>query len=83
MSEIRFVTAHLMQMTYLVGLNTAAFSYLLVFRKLKHYIGIPLTFTTYILDRNFSMKHSMNHIYYPLYPVYREIRASSEYEEVG
>ena len=82
-NEIRYIAANLMQKTYLVGLNTAVFSYLLVFRKLKHYIALPLTFTTYILARNFSMKHCMNHIYYPLYPVYREVRAVSEYKEVG
>ena len=82
-SEIRFVTGHMMQMTYLVGLNAAAFGYLLAFRKLKHYIAIPLTFTTYILARNFSMKHCMNYIYYPLSSVYQEVRANSDFTEVG
>ena len=71
---MRFVTAHMLGITYLIGLNAAAFSYLMAFRKLKMYVGIPLTFATYILARNFSMKHCMDQIYYPLLPLYQEVR---------
>lgn len=73
-NEMRFVTAHMLGITYLVGLNAAALGYFLAFRKLKLYVGIPLTFATYILARNFSMKHCMDQIYYPLLPLYQEVR---------
>ena len=71
---MRFMMAHLMSITYLVGLNAAAISYCLAFRRLKLYVGIPLTFATYILARNFSMKHCMDQIYYPMLPLYQDVR---------
>ena len=74
MNEMRFVMAHMIGVTYIVGLNAAALSYFLVFRKLKLYVGLPLTFTTYLMARNFSMKHAMDSIYYPIMPLFDEVR---------
>ena len=59
-NEMRYVMAHMLGVTYLVGLNAAAFGYFLAFRKLKLYIGIPVTFATYVLARNLSMKHCVD-----------------------
>ena len=58
----------------LVGINTAAFAYFGVFRHVKWYFGLPLTVVTFALARNFSMKGSISRLYYPLEPVYDEIR---------
>ncbi len=60
--------------SYLIGLQSAVFAYFGAFRYLKLYVGIPLTITTFALARNFAMKGSINRLYYPIEPLYEEVR---------
>lgn len=64
----------MVSIAYLVGLNAAAFGYFFAFRHLRLYLSIPFTFVTFHLARNFSMKGSINKLYYPIEPLYEEVR---------
>ena len=63
-----------MSISYLIGFQAAAFGYFGAFRHLKLYVGLPLTVITYALSRNFVLKTCMNRLYYPVEPLYEEVR---------
>ena len=73
-SELRFLTTRMVSISYLVGLNCAAFAYFAGFRHLKPFVGVPFTLITFYLARNFSMKRCMDRLYYPVEPLYEEVR---------
>lgn len=73
-SELRFLTTRMIATSYLIGFQTAVFAYFGAFRHLKLYVGIPLTITTFALARNLTMKGSINRLYYPMEPLYNEVR---------
>ena len=81
-SELRFLMMRLVGVSYLVGLNCAAFAYFGAFRHLKLYVGVPLTVVTFALARNFSIKGSMDRLYYPMEPLYDEVRKHQTVSEV-
>ena len=73
-NELRFHMTHMYMISKLVGVNAAAFAYFGVFRQFRWYIGLPMTVVTFVLARNFSMKGSVSRLYYPLEPLYEEVR---------
>ena len=73
-SELRFLTTRMVSLSYLVGLNIAAFSYFAAFRHLRLYLCIPLTVTAFSLGRNLSMKGSISRLYAPIEPLYKDVR---------
>ena len=60
--------------SYLIGVQATLFAYFGAFRHLKLYVGLPLTAATFILARNFSMKSCVDRLYYPLDPLYEDVR---------
>ena len=60
--------------SFLIGANGAAFAYFGIFRHFKIYIGLPLTIITFFLAKNFSLKGSINRVYYPMEQIYQEVR---------
>ena len=81
-SELRFLTTRLLGISYLIGINCAAFGYFGVFRHLKLYVGIPLTVIAFALGKNLSMKGSINRLYYPIEPLYEEVRRHQTVSDV-
>ena len=59
----------------LVGLNCAVFGYFALFRHMRLYLGVPLTMISYSLGKSFSMKGYINRVYYPIEPLYNEVRS--------
>ena len=45
--ELRFQMTRIISISYICGLNAAMFAYWLLFRKLKVYVGLPLTLCVY------------------------------------
>ena len=64
--ELRFQTARIVGISYICGLNAALISYGFLFRKLKLYLGIPLTLCVYYQTRNLTVRNSLDRIYYPI-----------------
>ena len=64
----------MVSISYLVGFQAAVFGYFGAFRHLKLYIGIPLTAVTFALSRNLALKSCINRLYYPVEPLYEEVR---------
>ena len=73
-NDLRFQMARMFSNSMLIGANVCAFSYFLLWRHLKLYVGIPLTFMSFFLTRNLVMKSCVNNFYYPLEPLYKEVR---------
>ena len=73
-SELRFLTTRMVGISYLLGFNCAAFGYFGLFRHLKLYLCIPFTAITFYLGKNLSLKRSINRLYYPIEPLYEEVR---------
>jgi len=73
-SEMRFQAARIFGLSYLIGLNSALAAYFLLLRPLKLYVKIPLTLVAFSLAKNFAIGHSIDRIYYPLQPIYSELR---------
>lgn len=63
-----------MILSYLGGINVAFFAYNLGLKHMKKYIGIPLTFVLFFETRNILMKNFMNKIYFPIQPLYLQLR---------
>ena len=63
----------LMGVSTLIGINTALITFILLRRKL-FWISIPLTFIAYLEGRNIAMRNCLDRIYFPLEPLYQEIR---------
>ena len=64
--ELRFHMARIVGISYVCGLNAALFSYWLLFRKLKVYLGVPLTLCVFYQTRNLIVRNSLDKIYYPI-----------------
>ena len=60
--------------SYLIGLQCAAFAYFGALRHMKLYVGLPLTVVTFAMSRNLAMKSCINRLYYPVEPLYDEVR---------
>ena len=60
--------------SYLIGLKCAAFAYFGALRHMKLYVGLPLTVVTFAMSRNLAMKSCINRLYYPVEPLYDEVR---------
>ena len=73
-NELRFHMTRMFAISQLVGINAAAFAYFGVFRNFRWYIGLPMTIVTFTLARNFSLKASVQRLYYPLEPLYQGVR---------
>ena len=71
--ELRFQMTRLMGVSYLIGVNTALLSFIL-FQRLRFYISIPLTVIAFLEGRNLAMRNCLDRIYFPLEPLYKEIR---------
>lgn len=71
---LKFNTLRLISVSTLLGFNVAFFSYYLALRFLKPYVGIPLALGTFLVTRNILCRNSLERIYYPMEPVYQEIR---------
>ena len=69
-------------LSYLVGLNTAAFAYFAAFRHLRRYLGIPFTVVAFYMGRNLSVKGSISRLYQPIEPLYKEVRKHQTVTEV-
>jgi len=52
--------------SYLCGLNGALGLYWLAFRKMKRYVGLPLTLIVYVAVKNVTLRNSLDRIYYPI-----------------
>ena len=63
-----------MSVSNLIGLNAAFFSYCLLFRNLKNYVFLTFSFFTFLTARNLVSKNSLERIYLPIEPIYKEIR---------
>lgn len=74
MSELRFHMTRMYVVSQLVGINAAAFSYFGFWRQFRWYFALPATVITHYLARNFSMNGSISRLYYPLEPLYEEVR---------
>jgi len=68
------LTTRMVAISYLIGVQSAAFAYFGVLRHLKLYVGIPLTVVTFALSRNLATKSCINRLYYPMEPLYEEVR---------
>ena len=55
-------------------MNAAFFSWCLLFRYVKFYLGIPLALGTWFVSRNIAIKNGFERIYYPIEPVFNGIR---------
>ena len=64
--ELRFQMTRIISISYICGLNAAMISYWLLFRKLKVYVGLPLTLCVYFQVRNMTVKNCIDRIYYPI-----------------
>jgi hypothetical protein len=64
--EMRFQTARIYGLSYLIGFNSALAAYFLMLRPLKLYLKLPLTFVAFFLAKNFAIGYSIDRIYYPL-----------------
>ncbi len=74
-SELRFWATKYIIMAWIGGVNLGFFSYHLVFKHFKMFIGLPLTFIVFFEGRNLIMKNCMDKIYFPLEPLYKRLRA--------
>lgn len=72
--NLQFNALRLIDFSTLLGINLAFFAHCLVFRRLKYYWQLPLFFVTMLLSRNLISKNCFERIYYPLEPIYYEIR---------
>lgn len=73
----------MLAVSYLVGLNCAALAYFGALRHFRPYLGIPLTCITFAMARNLSLKGSINKVYYPVEPLYEEVRRHQTVSEVN
>lgn len=72
---MRFWATKYIILAWVGGINLGFFSYHLVFRHVKRFIGLPLTFIVFFEGRNIIMKNCMDRIYYPLQPLYLRLRS--------
>lgn len=63
---MKYCTKRYMALSWLIGLNLGFIGYHLMFKHLKRYIGLPLTFLLFFEGRNFTMKSVMDKIYFPI-----------------
>ena len=80
-NEIKFWATKYLVLSYIGGINIAYFAYHLAFKKLRRYVGLPLTFITFFECRNLIMKNCMDKIYFPIEPLYKELRGEEKQSE--
>ena len=80
-SELRFLTTRMIAASYLIGVQCAAFAYFGALRHMKLYVGLPLTVVTFAMSRNLAMKSCINRLYYPIEPLYDEVRRHQSVSE--
>ncbi|CDW77492.1 UNKNOWN [Stylonychia lemnae] len=80
-NEIRFWATKYITMAWIGGLNIGYLSYHFGLKKLKRFVGIPLTFIVFFESRNLIMKSCMDKIYFSLEPLYIEMRANDKKKE--
>ena len=78
MGEVRFWAAKYMLVSWLLGLNIAFFGYHFAFKHIKLYLGLPLTAATFFVSRNLIMRNCMDKIYFPLKPLYDQLKAEEK-----
>jgi len=76
--EARFWMTKYLFLSWLGGANITFFSYHLLFKHLKLYVGIPFTIATFFLSRNLIMKNFMDKIYFPIAPLYEKMRSEDK-----
>ena len=73
-SELRFLSTRMYAASYMIGFQAAVFAYFGALRHLRRYVGIPLTFVTFLMSRNLAMKSCIGNMYYPIETLYDEVR---------
>ena len=80
-NEIKFWSLKYVILSCLIGINSAFFGYHLLFKNLKVYIGLPLTFITLFETRNIALRNCMDKIYFSIQPIYQKLRKDLETQQ--
>eukprot|EP00347_Sterkiella_histriomuscorum_P017785 403348002 len=78
-NEIKFWATKYLILSYVAGINISYFAYHMGLKKLKLYVGLPLTFVVFFESRNIFMKNFMDKIYFPIEPIYNQLREDEKY----
>jgi len=80
-NEVKYWATKYILLSWVGGLNVAFVGYHVLFKNLKRFIGLPLTFVVFFEARNLIMKNCMDKIYYPIEPLYQRLRSTEKKEQ--